>query len=135
MRSVTSLLKASSSSRLAAQLRILDVNTGEVVAMASLPDFDPNTPPDPRDLEYINRLSVGVYEMGSTFKAISVAMALDWGKVVPFADRRPRELTLWPFHNSRFPCDAPDVERARSFHVFIQHRRCPHGLDGRRRGA
>jgi len=50
---------------------ILDVNTGEIIGMASLPDFDPNTPPDPHDLEYINRLSVGVYEMGSTFKAIS----------------------------------------------------------------
>ncbi len=60
---------------------ILDVNTGEIVAMASLPDYDPNTPADALDPDHINRLSVGVYEMGSTFKAISVAMALDLGKV------------------------------------------------------
>jgi cell division protein FtsI (penicillin-binding protein 3) len=60
---------------------ILDVNTGEVVAMASLPDFDPNNPADALDPNHINRLSVGVYEMGSTFKAISIAMALESGKV------------------------------------------------------
>ncbi|WP_395697111.1 peptidoglycan D,D-transpeptidase FtsI family protein [Methylocella sp.] len=59
---------------------ILDVNTGEVVALASLPDYDPNTPADALDPNHINRVSVGVYEMGSTFKAISVAMALDSGK-------------------------------------------------------
>jgi len=60
---------------------ILDVNTGEIVAMASLPDFDPNNPADALDPNHINRLSVGVYEMGSTFKAISIAMALEAGKV------------------------------------------------------
>ncbi len=60
---------------------ILDVNTGEVIAMASLPDYDPNTPPDIHDLNIINRLNVGVYEMGSTFKALTIAMALDSGKV------------------------------------------------------
>ncbi|HYP57600.1 MAG TPA: penicillin-binding protein 2 [Beijerinckia sp.] len=60
---------------------ILDVNTGEVIAMASLPDYDPNTPADALDPNHINRLSVGVYEMGSTFKAISIAMALESGKV------------------------------------------------------
>ncbi len=60
---------------------ILDVNTGEVIAMASLPDFDPNNPVDALDPHRINRLTVGVYEMGSTFKALSIAMALDSGKV------------------------------------------------------
>jgi cell division protein FtsI (penicillin-binding protein 3) len=59
---------------------ILDVNTGEVIAMASLPDFDPNNPKDALDPNNTNRLSVGVYEMGSTFKALSIAMALDIGK-------------------------------------------------------
>ena len=60
---------------------IMDVNTGEVIAMASLPDYDPNSPPDIRDANLINRLNVGVYEMGSTFKALTIAMALDSGKV------------------------------------------------------
>ena len=60
---------------------ILDVNTGEVVALASLPDYDPNNPSDALDPMRINRLAVGVYEMGSTFKALTLAMALDAPKV------------------------------------------------------
>ncbi len=60
---------------------IMDVNTGEVIALASLPDYDPNNPVDALDPMRINRMSVGVYEMGSTFKALSIAMALDAGKV------------------------------------------------------
>ena len=62
---------------------IMDVNTGEVVALASLPDFDPNDPPDmrkPENLAKINRINVGTYEMGSTFKALTISMALDSGK-------------------------------------------------------
>ena len=59
---------------------VLDVTTGEVIALDSLPDFDPNNPGDPQD-DRINRMAVGVYEMGSTFKALTTAMALDSGKV------------------------------------------------------
>jgi cell division protein FtsI (penicillin-binding protein 3) len=59
---------------------IVDVNTGEVIALVSLPDFDPNNPVDALEKDRINRISVGVYEMGSTFKAITTAMALDSGK-------------------------------------------------------
>ncbi len=60
---------------------ILDVNTGEVIAMASLPDFDPNNPVDALRPQNIDRMTVGVYEMGSTFKAMTLAMAFDAGKV------------------------------------------------------
>ena len=59
---------------------ILDVTTGEVVALASYPDFDPNEPKDALSADRINRMNVGVYEMGSTFKAMTLAMALDSGK-------------------------------------------------------
>ena len=65
----------------AAAAAILDVNTGEVIAEASLPDYDPNNPTDALKSNNINRLTVGVYEMGSTFKALSIAMALDSNKV------------------------------------------------------
>jgi cell division protein FtsI (penicillin-binding protein 3) len=66
---------------------IMDVRTGEIVAMASLPDFDPNHPPstDPRrasieDKERIfNKLTSADYEMGSVFKIFNTAMALDSG--------------------------------------------------------
>jgi cell division protein FtsI (penicillin-binding protein 3) len=60
---------------------VLNVRTGEIVAMVSEPDYDPNVAHDPHDLSLINRLTTGVYEMGSTFKAFTVAMALDSGKV------------------------------------------------------
>ncbi len=59
---------------------IMDVNTGENIALVSLPDFDPNNPVDALTDDRINRMNVGVYEMGSTFKAMTLAMALDSGK-------------------------------------------------------
>ena len=65
---------------IAAAGAILDVNTGEVLGLASLPDFDPNNPVDALEKDRINRMNVGVYEMGSTFKALTIAMALDSGK-------------------------------------------------------
>jgi cell division protein FtsI (penicillin-binding protein 3) len=59
---------------------IIDVTTGEMIAQVSLPDFDPNNPVDALSNDRINRINVGVYEMGSTFKALTTAMALDSGK-------------------------------------------------------
>src|SRR6516165_9871866 len=56
---------------------ITDVNTGEIIAMVSEPDFDPNNPREANDPNRLNRLTTGVYEMGSTFKALTLAMALD----------------------------------------------------------
>jgi cell division protein FtsI (penicillin-binding protein 3) len=59
---------------------IFDVATGEVLAMVSLPDFDPNAPvSDPKDEARFNRITKGLYEMGSTFKVFTLAMALDTG--------------------------------------------------------
>lgn len=60
---------------------ILDVNTGEIVAMVSEPDYDPNNPREANDPTRINRLTTGVYEMGSTFKALTLAMGLDSGRM------------------------------------------------------
>lgn len=65
---------------IAAAGAILDVRTGEVVALASLPDYDPNIPADALKPDNINRINVGVYEMGSTLKALTIAMGLDSGK-------------------------------------------------------
>ena len=59
---------------------VSNVRTGEIVALVSLPDFDPNNPKEAHDPDRINRLTTGVYEMGSTFKALTLAMALDSGK-------------------------------------------------------
>ena len=59
---------------------VLDVRTGEVVAMVSEPDYNPNNPREALDPDRINRLTTGIYEMGSTFKAFTAAMALDSGR-------------------------------------------------------
>ena len=64
---------------IAASGLVLDVKTGEVVSLVSLPDFDLNHPADSLKPDRINRINVGVYEMGSTFKALNTAMALDSG--------------------------------------------------------
>ncbi len=60
---------------------LLDVATGEVVALVSLPDFDPGAPtasdPDAR----FNSATLGIYELGSIFKLFTLAMALDGGVV------------------------------------------------------
>jgi len=60
---------------------VLNVNTGEVLALVSEPDYDPNNPREAHDPDRINRMTTGVYEMGSTFKALTLAMALDSGRV------------------------------------------------------
>jgi cell division protein FtsI (penicillin-binding protein 3) len=58
---------------------ILDVRTGEVLAMVSLPDFNPYTPGSVPAETRFNRNTLGVYEMGSTFKIFNTAMALESG--------------------------------------------------------
>jgi cell division protein FtsI (penicillin-binding protein 3) len=68
---------------------IMDVHTGELVSLASLPDFDPNDRPlpptegDPSDSPIFNRAVQGVYELGSTYKIFAVAQALELGLVNP----------------------------------------------------
>jgi cell division protein FtsI (penicillin-binding protein 3) len=71
---------------------LTNVRTGEIIAMVSVPDYDPNNPRDALDPTRINRLTTGVYEMGSTFKALTIAMALDSGKI-----------TLKSAFDARFP--------------------------------
>lgn len=60
---------------------VMDVETSEILGMVSLPDFDPNRPNDfPKDNKF-NKTTLGVYEMGSTFKTFTTAMALDLKQV------------------------------------------------------
>jgi cell division protein FtsI (penicillin-binding protein 3) len=94
---------------------VLDANTGEVVAMVSLPDFDPNLPgragPDAR----FNRVTLGIYEMGSTFKIFSTAAALDSGAVAisdAFDARRPLHVggfTISDFHPENRILTVPEI--------------------------
>jgi cell division protein FtsI (penicillin-binding protein 3) len=76
------LVKARTKYRaLAAAGLVLDTRTGEIISMVSVPDYDPNNPREALDPTRINRLTTGVYEMGSTFKALTLAMALDSGRM------------------------------------------------------
>ncbi len=60
---------------------VMDVNSGEVLALVSLPTFDPNNPMAIDKDARFNRATLGVYEMGSTFKIFNTAMALDTGRI------------------------------------------------------
>lgn len=60
---------------------VLDARTFEVVAMVSLPDYDPNDPTQSLDEKRMNRAVTGVFELGSVFKAFTMAAALDAGVV------------------------------------------------------
>ncbi len=75
---------------------ILDVDTGEVLALASLPAFNPNLIDRAGEGHIFNRVTNQVYELGSTFKPISVAAAIDAGVVTDLSRRyqsnRPLEI-------------------------------------------
>lgn len=60
---------------------VMDVNSGEVVAMTSLPDFNPNAPGQATDDGRYNKASFATYELGSTFKALTIASGIDAGTI------------------------------------------------------
>ena len=68
---------------------LMDARTGEILSLTSLPDFDPNDRPNPLtegdqgDSPLFNRALQGVYELGSVFKTLTVAQALELGLVRP----------------------------------------------------
>jgi cell division protein FtsI (penicillin-binding protein 3) len=94
---------------------IADVNTGEIIAMVSEPDFDPNNPREATDQNRLNRLTTGVYEMGSTFKALTLAMALDSGRISlssSFDARMPLrygKFEIHDFHAQKRVLSVPEI--------------------------
>jgi cell division protein FtsI (penicillin-binding protein 3) len=66
-------------SAVAAGAVMLDIYTGEVVAMASVPDFNPNDPQTALVKDTFNRITAGIFEPGSIFKTVTLAAALDAG--------------------------------------------------------
>ncbi|MEA1937717.1 MAG: penicillin-binding protein 2 [Pseudomonadota bacterium] len=80
---------------------IMDARSGELLAMVSLPDFDPHHPADADKLQRFNRNTLGVYEMGSTFKILNAAMALDSGAI----DLTETVDTTDPIHVGGFTID------------------------------
>src|SRR5690606_25037639 len=68
---------------------VLDVDTGEVMALASLPEFDPNKVDAEGQKRVFNKVTNQVYELGSTFKPLTVAAAIDSGAVTDLSKRYP----------------------------------------------
>ena len=62
---------------------LMNVNNGEVISMVSYPDFDLNERAKIENLDYINRVTKGVYELGSVFKTFTVAAGLNEGLIEP----------------------------------------------------
>ena len=62
---------------------LIEVNTGEIISLVSLPDFDPNQRIDIQDEKYINRATKGIYEFGSVFKTFTIAAGFHEGLIEP----------------------------------------------------
>jgi len=78
---------------------LMDVNNGEILSLVSLPDFDPNKRKKISDVNFINRVTKGVYEFGSVFKTFTLAAAFDENIIEPkteFIDL-PKSLTCAGF--------------------------------------
>ncbi len=80
---------------------VMDVHSGEVLALASLPDYDPNRREQALDKDRLNRVGFGVYEMGSVFKVFTVAGVLDTG----LASMRSHYDASSPIHYASFTID------------------------------
>ncbi len=94
---------------------VMDARTGEVAALVSLPDFDPNRPAATPDEARFNRATLGVYELGSTFKIFNTAMALESG-VTDMGGRydasepiRVARYTINDFHAKRRELSVPEI--------------------------
>ena len=78
---------------------LMDVNTGEIISIVSLPDFDLNKRKKINDVNFINRATKGIYEFGSVFKTFTLAAALNKKIIEPeteFVDL-PKSLTCAGF--------------------------------------
>ncbi len=72
---------------------VMDVRNGEVLAMVSLPDYDPNLAADGNETDRFNKATLGTYEFGSVFKLFNTAMALDY-KDIRLTDRFDASQTI-----------------------------------------
>ncbi len=83
---------------------VLDVDSGEVLALASLPSFNPNRIDTVGAANIFNRVTNQVYELGSTFKPITIAAAIDSGVVTDLSRRyqssRPLNISGFEIHDS-----------------------------------
>ena len=62
---------------------LMNINNGEILSLVSVPDFNLNSRKDISDINYINRATKGVYELGSVFKSFTIAAGLNYGLISP----------------------------------------------------
>ena len=62
---------------------LMNVNNGEILSMVSLPDFNLNKRETIKDVKYINRITKGIYELGSVFKTFTIASGINEGLIEP----------------------------------------------------
>jgi cell division protein FtsI (penicillin-binding protein 3) len=65
---------------------LMNVNNGEIFSMVSLPDFDLNKRETIKDVNYINKITKGTYELGSVFKTFTVASGINEGLIEPYTE-------------------------------------------------
>ena len=73
---------------------LMNVNNGEILSLVSIPDFDPNLRANIIDINYINRVTKGVYELGSVFKTFTLAAAFHEGIIDPDTEFKGLEKRL-----------------------------------------
>jgi cell division protein FtsI (penicillin-binding protein 3) len=95
---------------------VLDVDSGEVLALASLPTFNPNLIDNAGAANIFNRFTNQVYELGSTFKPITIAAGIDAGVITSMARRYPSGKSLkvgnQEIHDSHFLGESLNVPEA-----------------------
>ena len=74
---------------------LMDVNNGNILSLISLPDFDLNKRKDIKDVNYINRATKGVYELGSVFKTFTFAAGLNEGEIETQTQFFDLEKKIW----------------------------------------
>ena len=72
----------------------MDVNTGQIISLVSLPDFNPNKRANITDVNYINRVTKGVYELGSVFKTFTLAAGFHEGVIEPDTEFKDLEKSI-----------------------------------------
>lgn len=96
---------------------VMDVRTGEIIAMSSLPDFDPNQVGKigSNAMALFNKITLGVYEMGSSFKILNTALYLDSGIADVFtkfdvsAPLRVGRFRIKDFHPAHYPLTVGEI--------------------------
>ncbi len=88
---------------------LMNVNNGEILSLVSLPDFDPNERKEISDINFINRVSKGVYEFGSIFKTFTLSAALNDGIIEPKTEfvNLPKSLTCAGFPIREYDDEIP----------------------------